>query len=419
VIGSAAFALLWCFIFVLPWDVLADLPVVGSIPRVVGLAASAVGMLHILTRRRIRPLTWFHVFAMLFVLWAGVTGLWSVDPDATRELVVTYLQLVVLVWLLWEIAGSPERQRALLQAYVLGAGIAALVTIHNYLSGSNFALSTDTRFAALNQDPNELGLTLALGIPMAWYLSLLAPRARTRWLWRLYLPAAIAAILLTASRGAAAATLVALAIVPWTHARLGAGAKVGLSALAAGTLLIAISFIPDTSMERLASAGADIESGYFGGRGLIWKAGLQVAQEHPLLGIGAGAFQVAVEPAIHQEMVAHDVPLSILVSDGAVGLCLFLAMIAAAVRPLRRLPQLQRRFSLVLLLTLALGTLSLSWDNRKPFWFVLGFVALQAAQLGARRPGVGRRHPPHARAPAGQERTELAADPTMISPVVW
>src|SRR6266853_4222761 len=34
---KAAFWALWCFILVLPWDVLTKLPVVGSIPRLVGL----------------------------------------------------------------------------------------------------------------------------------------------------------------------------------------------------------------------------------------------------------------------------------------------------------------------------------------------------------------------------------------------
>jgi O-antigen ligase len=385
-VGNVAFRCLWCFVFVLPWDVLADFPLVGSIPRLVGLIASGVGVLHILARRRVRPLTWFHVFAVLFVLWAGVTSFWSLDPQATRTQVVTYVQLLVFVWLLWEIASSPERQQALLRAYVLGASVAAVLTIQNYLSGARFVLATDTRFAALNQDPNDLGLTLALGIPMAWYVSLSQLRTRMRWLWRLYLPLAIVAVLLTASRGATLVTLVALMIIPWTHGRLRPGAKVALYALGIVTLLVAMAFVPETSLERLTRTRADAETGYLSGRGLIWAAGLDVAWEHPLIGVGAGAFEAAVEPALHQRMAAHDVPLSILVDDGAVGLFLFLAMVAAALQPLRRLSRLQQRFSIVLLLALGIGSLSLSWDTRKQFWFVLGFAAVQTAQRGARKP---------------------------------
>jgi len=380
--SKAAFWSLWCFVFVLPWDVLTNLPVVGSIPRLVGLAASAVGVLYILARWRVRPLSWFHVFAVLFVLWAGATSLWSVDPEATQTVFLTYLQLLVLVWLISEIAWSPARQRALFQAYVLGAGVAAVLTIHDYLSG---VIALDTvagRFAALNQDPNDLGLTFALGLPMAWYVSL--SQARGAWLWCLYLPLAITAILLTGSRGAVLTGLVGLSIIPWTLRRMRLRTKVALYALAAGSLVLASYLVPNASLARIASTRADIEAGYFGGRGPVWLAGLEVAREHPLVGVGAGGYPEAVEPTIGQEMVAHNVLLSILVEDGTVGFLLFVAMLVALLTPLRHLPALHRRLSIVLLLTLAVGTMALSWDHRKQFWFVLGMVAVQVAEPTAR-----------------------------------
>ena len=375
--GKAAYGALWCFVLVLPWDVFVNLPVVGSIPRIVGLVASAGGVLYILARRSLTPLSWFHMFAGLFVLWAGVSSFWSIDPEATRTRVITYLQLVVLVWLIWEIAWSSARQRALFQAYVVGASVAALVTIHNFLSGALGPETGIARFTALNQDANELGLTLALGLPMAWYVSLSHPHRRSAWLWRLYLPLGMTAVFLTASRASVLAALVGLSIIPFTLGRLRFRAKAALYALGAGSLVVASNVVPESSVARIASTRADIEAGHFGGRGAIWMAGLEVAREHPLVGVGAGAFQAAVEPTIHEEMVAHNVLLSVLVEDGLVGLLLFVAMITAVLGPLRHLPPVQRRFSIVLLLALALGSMSLSWDNRKQLWFVVGALAVQ------------------------------------------
>src|SRR2546430_15304439 len=92
-LSKAAFACLWCFVFVLPWDVYAELPVVGSIPRLVGLGGSAGGVPYLGARRRVGPLSWFHVFARAFVLWAGVSTLWSVHSEGARTRVVSYLQL--------------------------------------------------------------------------------------------------------------------------------------------------------------------------------------------------------------------------------------------------------------------------------------------------------------------------------------
>src|SRR3989475_5537597 len=307
------------------------MPVLGSIPRLVGLAASAVGVVHVLARRRVRPLSWFHVFAVLFVLWAGVSAFWSIDPEATRARFLTYLQLVVLVWLIWEIALYPERQRALLQAYVLGVSLAAVITLHRYLSRVPIVDQT-TRFTALSFNVNELGMTLALGLPMAWYLDLSQPHQRLAWLWRLYLPLGITAILLTASRGAFLAALVALAIIPWTLGRLRLRTKVALYALAAGTLLLATQFVPETSLARIQTMRADIGAGYFGGRGAIWMAGLEVAEEHPIAGVGAGAYGAAVEPRLYVGLGAHSVPLAILVENGIVGLLLLLGAVAAGAR---------------------------------------------------------------------------------------
>src|SRR6266576_1579020 len=152
-LSKAAFACLWCFVFVLPWDVYAELPVVGSIPRLVGIVASTVGVLYICARRRVRPLSWFHALTLLFVLWAAVSTLWSIDTEATRTRLLTYVQLAVLVWLIWEIAWSPQRTRALLGAYVLGVAVASVATIRDYLSGEH-AAGYAGRFYALSINPN-------------------------------------------------------------------------------------------------------------------------------------------------------------------------------------------------------------------------------------------------------------------------
>jgi O-antigen ligase len=385
--SQAAFRALWGFVFVLPFDALAKLPILGSIPRLAGVVASAVGILHILARRRVRPLSWFHVFAVLFVLWAGVSSLWSIDPGATRTRFLTYLQLLALVWLIWEMAWSPERRRGLVQAYVLGAGVAAVATIHNYLSGQVVALQTDAvRFSALNQDPNYLGVILALALPMAWYLGLAAPSRRGAWMWQLYVPLGITAILLTASRGAFLAALVALVIIPWTLGHVRLRTKVALYALAAGSLMLAHRVVPQASLERIRSTRADIAAGYFGGRGAIWLAGLEVAREHPLAGVGAGGFEAAVAPTLHQEMSSHQTFLTILVENGLVGFFLALAMVAAAMTPLRDLLPLQRRLWIVLLAVLAVGCMSLALDYRKQLWFVLGLLAAHVPVRPVPRP---------------------------------
>jgi len=379
---NTAFALCWCFVFVVPWENVVQLPVLGSLPHLVGMVAFVVGVLHILARGSVRPLSWFHVLALLFVIWAGVSGFWSIDPVATRARLPTYVQLIVLAWLIWELAPSPERQRALLQAYVLGACVAALATGYNYLSGLSFEADA-ARFTALSSNPNELGVTLVLGLPMAWYLSLSQPRRRHAWLWHIYMPLGITATLLTASRTAFVAALVALLLVPWTLGHLRLRTKAALYALAVVSLGLARTLVPEAALERLGSTRSEVATGAFGGRRVIWKAGWQVVREHPLAGVGAGAFGAAVEETLGIRRSSHSTLLSVLAEEGIIGLLLFLMMIGAVLTPLRRLPVAQRRFSIVMLTVLAVGSLSGHWDYRKQLWFVLGLLAAQGAVRAA------------------------------------
>jgi hypothetical protein len=60
-------------------------------------------------------------------------------------------------------------------------------------------------------------------------------------------------------------------------------------------------------------------------------------------------------------------------------------MVVGALKPLRHLPPLQRRFSIVLFLALTLGSFDLSWDHRKQFWFVLAVLAAQVVQRSSGR----------------------------------
>jgi O-antigen ligase len=105
-----------------------------------------------------------------------------------------------------------------------------------------------------------------------------------------------------------------------------------------------------------------------------------VFEEHPLAGVGAGAFGAAVKPILGEPRGAHQTFLSVLVGQGLIGLLLFLAMFVTAAASVWRMPSLPRAFWSVLLLTLAIGLQPRTWDYRKPVWFILAVLAAEAAQ---------------------------------------
>jgi len=232
-------------------------------------------------------------------------------------------------------------------------------------------------------------LIMALSIPMSYYL-LIQNYGRMVWVYRVQLILAGTTILLTASRGATLATVVALAIVPLTQARLGGRQKVAL--LLTVILLIAgiLYFVPETSWERLATVPTEFEQGTFTGRTIIWKAGWEIFRAHPFFGIGANAFRVMVSRELAEPIrmgeadpapPAHNTFLSVLVEQGVLGFAVFCGMLGALAVSLKGMPPFPQRLWVVSLAVWVVGVSSLTWEMRKPTWFFFGLLMAQCGSI--------------------------------------
>lgn len=375
--SSLAYAALWIFVFTLPWEnALVIIPGVGVITKVTGGLAlgSALGVA--LISGRVRRWHGFHVAALLFVFWAAGGLFFFYADQKLPNKFYTYVQLFLVLWVIWEIAPSWSRQLGLLAAYVFGVYVAALGTLWLYWREA----AALRRFAAVESDPNTLAMTLALALPMAWYLGVTHRQALLRWACRGYLIVGLVAVGLTGSRGGMLATIVALLIVPLTMTKLSPGrlaAAIGVLGLSGA---LAVAYVPQTIVQRLATTGAEVETLSLGGRFTLWKAGVHAFKQRPLTGYGSGGWGTAVTPWLGPDpQAAHNSFLSVLVEQGIVGLLLYLTMFLVIFLAVLDLPSLERRFALVLLATLGMAMLPLSWEHQKSVWFVL------AALLGLSR----------------------------------
>jgi len=196
---------------------------------------------------------------------------------------------------------------------------------------------------------------------------------------------------LTGSRGGMLATTVALSIVPLSMTRLSPGRLMTAVLMLGAAGVLAVTYVPETVIERLATTQTEVQGGRFGGRGKLWRAGLAVFPEHPVFGHGTGSYKSAITPKLGPAaQVAHNSYLSVLVEQGIVGFLLYMSMFAAVVVSVLRLPRLERRFALVLLGALAVAMFPLTWEDRRPVWFVLaaliGFAHMHIAQRGKTPP---------------------------------
>jgi O-antigen ligase len=378
------FALLWAFIFCVPWEEQVVLPTHLPISHVVGGGAAAAGVLVAILRRRIRRLASIHYLAAAFVLWSVLSYGWSIAPELTTVRAGSYVQLFLMVWLIWEFAGTYEREMSLVAAYVLGTWVAALSTLYAFFTGSgtNIGLS-EGRYTAAGQNENELGIILALGIAMGCYL--LSSGKHPRILWLVSIPTFLIAILLSGSRGSLIASGVALLLVPSTLARFSMAARLTVG----GVLLVAIALsaaaLPEQTWTRVRSIPTELSQGTMSNRTDIWSAGLDAYRQHPWIGVGAGAFEAAAYEQLGVFYVAHNSYLSILVELGMTGIILFAALLLALFHAAFSLPNVSRFAWVVLLLTWCVAVFSVTWEYRKPTWFLVALLIAQSATLRGRR----------------------------------
>lgn len=370
----------WLFVFAVPWQNVVLIPGLGTISKLLGIGAIGATVLHVLFSGRVRPLLSFHWVAIAYFMWIFMSAFWAI---ARQESVLgdinTDVQILVMIWVIWEAAPTVSRFTSLLQAYVLGAYVAAGSTIYNYLTGA--AIKSDTtRFSASGFDPNDLGMLLALAMPMAWYIASHASSPVQRWLNRLYFVVGTFAILLTSSRGALLAAVVALFVIPWTLTHVRTGLKIAIVVIALGAAVLAVQLVPEKSFERLATTKSEIEEGTLNSRLRIWKEGISLIPQRPLQGVGPAGWYPAVGMRIGN-VAPHNTYLAIAVEEGLVGLFLYLLLFAVLLKRLLALPTFERRVGLGQLATLMIAILPLGWHQNKASWLVLALLAAWSTVL--------------------------------------
>jgi O-antigen ligase len=355
---------------------------IGSVSTLAGVVLGAAALLHFVTTAHVRPAPAALKAAALFAAWSWASVAWSWDPDTTVQRSLTYSQLLVVTWILWQLVRTVEQVEYVAAAFLVGCFVAAVGTYIQYARGAIY--DADVRYATSGFDPNDLGLTLAIALPLAWMLGTNRV-GRKSLLWLTYVPLSLGAIALTASRGAALAGVTAASIVVFGARHLRARAKLLTVAVGGAALAFLVRWVPAESWERLWTIKDQLSGGSFTHRKEIWRAGFGLFADNWLFGVGAGGFPHAVEPLLNWRIVAHNTFLGVATELGVVGLLLFLAPFLFTIRRLRHLPTQWRASLAVLLMTWMVGASSLTWDTRKTTWFVafLGVIAWAAGRAAA------------------------------------
>ncbi len=373
------------FIFVIPMEKMIFIPGLGSLARIIGLLVLALWITSVAGSGQIRALNAFHIFVVVFVAWNAASFFWSLDSESTLFRMQTWFQLGFLVILIWDLYTTPEALRAALQAYILGAYVSIVGTLINLLQSSQFVYG---RYSASGLHVVDLGLVLAMGMPMAWYLIITKEHQswiiqRLRFINIAYLPAASIAIALTGSRGAMIAAVPTLFFVLATLRRLRPLFRILFFVVLIGGLFLAERLVPQSSLDRLGTTYTELtEGGDLSGRTGLWSEGIELFSEHSILGIGSNAFK---NTAILGQ-VAHNSFLSIAVESGVIGISLFITILGIVTYHALIQPREERWFGLTLLMCWVLGASTLSFEHHKPTWLLFSFIMVASAMLPEGKP---------------------------------
>jgi hypothetical protein len=365
-----AFALLWLFVFTIPMTQATEIPMVGTISSAAGLAAMLGVAVAAVARRQVRLLGTVHLAMAGFILWSAVTLCWSVSPDLTIQRIISYLQLFVLVLLVWEMCVEEEDVLHILSAFVLGTIVPALSTLSGFLPGQENMLQ---RASAHGYDANQLAFLLALSLPVAYYL-ILRDKGPIVSLYRLQMGFAVCSILLTGSASAMIAMVVGLSLMCWTFHTVAVRTRTNGFVLVMLLVGLSIALTPSGMWQGI------VEQTRKGDLTATSVFGKEVASLHStsIGGFGAGT---QARPAANGSAGSRPTSFTLVSETGAVGVVCFLGLLSVLVMAAGRMPGINRSFWLTSLAVWVVGILSLNWDCSQPAWLIFGLLAAHSASL--------------------------------------
>jgi O-antigen ligase len=395
-LGIAAFAVL-----TFPAHLPGSLGIGATLAKPVGAAIVLAWLAQAATRRgelrllpRDRPALFWA--ALAFVAFGGTSILWASDGGQTRLELGRLVQVLLLLVVTYTAASSRAGFRTVVAGFLAGSAITSAYAI---ASGS---YAPTGRLAGLF-DPNYFAAELIPAILVCLFALVATDARRVRLAALAVGTLDLVAFVLTQSRGGLLGLAVALLAAVALAGRARPRVLCLVLVLAACGLGYYVAYAPAHVAGTFTSGLTSASSG----RSDEWRIALRMLSGHPLMGVGLGNYTV-VEPTyapqtidlsfvrfvVTDRLVAHSTYLEVAAELGAVGIGLFLAILAVptalATRALRRLAERLHplEFEVRGLLAGALGMFAayafISAEYEKQLWLVLGLLAAVPA-LAARR----------------------------------
>ena len=377
------FILICIITFMIPLEELLVVPGFNTSIFIAAAVALVLSLFVVARGSALRRIPAVLIILGVFVAWCVVSLSWTVDTDATRTIVITYLSLLVFAWMIVEFVESRHHFSWILRSYWAGCCVSLAMLFISYFEGRSILVSDYARYTGGGINGNAFALLMDIAIIISVYL---AANTASKWQYTYwtFVPLASLGVLLTGSRAGTLGLILAIFLtVPiavyrkWKY--------IVLILLAGGCAVwLAGTFVPMGLLERITEG---TEAHTFVVRTVQWNAGLESWRDAPITGVGAGAFITAVTSKGGFALVAHNTFVEILVTNGLVGCGLMLIVWVLLTRVILRLPRQEKLLWLGIGGVWLLVSMSISFEYQKLTWFLYAWIMVQSAVHHAGREG--------------------------------
>jgi O-antigen ligase len=371
------------FVAFMPFEMLATFEELLSGAKIAGLACVFAAVVSVLTGHPLRMLSAPMAMRVVLALLTVLSMTWSVAPAATLGNILRMAQLLVFVLIVWELATTVNEHLWILRSMLAGMLVPLAMAFLEFTASSRFAAEEGARFGGGGQDLNYLGYMYSASVLVAVYLATNSTQLDRycRWFYWGMVAACSLGTLLTGSRGGFLSLMVAavfaMIMVGTSRRSITTGMK--LLAVAAVVFILIRTVVPAALITRVTLSSDETGSVMEDPRVLIWGRGLAAFGQHPLLGVGAGAFSAATSAGEARGAVAHNEFLSVLVELGAVCILIYLAYTVMLFRAAWRLPRREKILWTGVLAVWFLNANTAGSQIDKFSWFLHVMVLVQAA----------------------------------------
>ncbi len=382
---SLALALLCA---VLPIEGIASGGMQVSEVRLIGIAAFAIWLVHLLLYgRKIRINRTFLLGAAL-VLWAGISIMWGTWLDNTGASYFTLVQVLLLFLLTINVIENETDFRIVLGGLLLGALATSPLAMKVFVDN---VVERARAFEA--QNANAYAMAIGFAIISSLYLMRTAAGRLPRLFFLCSSMFLAVPLILAQSRTAWIATFAALAVMIWysrnrvRNYMIIAGVMAGLVGVLFAAGLVNLTLVDRTSdLVTMRDRGSS--------RFDVWLVAAGIIADHPITGVGYAQFPSRYSqyrgktPAIRRDTVAfrdpHNTYFGVLAELGIIGLFLLLLIFWSACRE-EYIPDRSRAwFSDVAVVFLMVFSIGGTLTHAKLLWVGLA-LASKARHLLAER----------------------------------